>query len=82
MLVGTLSLRDLFERNVHHVVPLYQRPYVWSRDLQWEPLWDDLRRLAESLLRHEPVRAHFMGAIVHEKDSPAPGFSETSQTAY
>jgi hypothetical protein len=77
MLVGTLSLRDLFERNVHHVVPLYQRPYVWSRDLQWEPLWDDLRRLAESLLRHEPVRAHFMGAIVHEKDAVPPGQIET-----
>lgn len=38
MLVGTLALRDLFEKNVHHVVPLYQRPYVWGRDQQWEPL--------------------------------------------
>jgi hypothetical protein len=48
------------------VVPLFQRPYVWSQENQWEPLWDDLVRVAERVLakpsdRHHP---HFLGAVV------------------
>lgn len=77
MLVGTLALRDLFEKNVHYVVPLYQRPYVWGRDQQWEPLWEDLRRLAEHLLLNQQVRAHFLGATVHEWVQVPPGQIET-----
>jgi uncharacterized protein with ParB-like and HNH nuclease domain len=29
------------------VVPLFQRPYVWDQEEQWEPLWNDIRRLTE-----------------------------------
>jgi hypothetical protein len=48
------------------VVPLFQRPYVWNEESQWQPLWDDVVRLAERLLnrpteRHHP---HFLGAVV------------------
>ena len=48
------------------VVPLFQRPYVWNLDNQWEPLWSDVARLAERYLaspasRHQP---HFLGAVV------------------
>lgn len=48
------------------VVPLFQRPYVWNEENQWEPLWEDVTRLAERLLlrptvRHQP---HFPGAVV------------------
>ena len=48
------------------IVPLFQRPYVWTRENQWEPLWDDVRRVAERLLAepnhlHPP---HFLGAVV------------------
>lgn len=48
------------------VVPLFQRPYVWNEDNQWEPLWNDLVRVAERVLersaeRHQP---HFLGAVV------------------
>ena len=32
------------------VVPLFQRPYVWNRENQWEPLWDDVTRVAERKL--------------------------------
>ena len=27
------------------IVPLFQRPYVWSKERQWEPLWQDIERL-------------------------------------
>lgn len=47
------------------VVPLFQRPYVWDRDEQWDPLWSDIRRLTEIRLR-DPYSAatHFLGAVV------------------
>lgn len=48
------------------VVPLFQRPYVWSKLNQWDPLWKDVVRVAERVLarpndRHQP---HFLGALV------------------
>lgn len=46
-------------------VPLFQRPYVWERDEQWDPLWSDIRRLAEVRLRDPFSSAtHFLGAVV------------------
>jgi hypothetical protein len=48
------------------VVPLFQRPYVWNEENQWEPLWKDMARMAEKLvsqpgMKHYP---HFPGAVV------------------
>ena len=48
------------------VVPLFQRPYVWNEENQWEPLWNDVARVAERKLvkpsdKHAP---HFLGAVV------------------
>ena len=48
------------------VVPLFQRPYVWNEENQWDLLWKDLARVAERLLKrpggkHHP---HFLGAVV------------------
>jgi hypothetical protein len=48
------------------VVPLFQRPYVWNEENQWEPLWNDVIRVAERVLnrpsdKHHP---HFLGAVV------------------
>ena len=48
------------------VVPLFQRPYVWNKENQWEPLWNDIVRLTNRVLnrpsdRHPP---HFLGAVV------------------
>lgn len=48
------------------IVPLFQRPYVWNEENQWEPLWGDVERVAGRLLddphgRHNP---HFLGAVV------------------
>lgn len=47
-------------------VPLFQRPYVWNQEQQWEPLWKDVERVATRLLKnptskHQP---HFLGAVV------------------
>lgn len=48
------------------VVPLFQRPYVWTQESQWEPLWDDITRVAERMLEEPNSRPppHFLGAVV------------------
>jgi hypothetical protein len=48
------------------VVPLFQRPYVWNEENQWEPLWNDVVRVTERLLRrpHDKQQPHFLGAVV------------------
>ena len=48
------------------LVPLFQRPYVWNEELQWEPLWKDLERVATRLLHAPgtPQAPHFLGAVV------------------
>src|SRR5437667_1673897 len=48
------------------IVPLFQRPYVWNEENQWEPLWNDVVRVADRVLdrpteKHHP---HFLGAVV------------------
>lgn len=56
---------QLFNLPQHFVVPLFQRPYVWKEAEQWDPLWSDIRRVAELRIA-EPHReaTHFFGAVV------------------
>jgi len=64
MHTGTLNIREIFGQDKRLMVPLFQRPYVWKREQQWEPLWEDIRAIAERILQDKPVRPHFLGAIV------------------
>ena len=71
-----LSPKDLFQKDVRYTIPPFQRPYVWSQDDQWEPLWEDVRNVAENYLDElessddDDVEAarrtspHFLGAVV------------------
>jgi len=57
---------EIFNMPQRLLVPLFQRPYVWSEEAQWEPLWEDITRVAERCLSnpqavHQP---HFIGAVV------------------
>lgn len=70
MEANALSPRDLFDGTVCYVVPPFQRPYVWTEDDQWQPLWDDIVRVADAALESsedgqgdDPV-SHFLGAVV------------------
>lgn len=47
------------------MIPLFQRPYVWDQEEQWEPLWNDIRRMAQ-LRVNDPysTATHFLGAVV------------------
>ena len=71
-----LNPKDLFQKQVCYTMPTWQRAYVWSKEDQWEPLWNDVRNLAENYLEelersdNKSVEAeqrttpHFLGAVV------------------
>ncbi len=65
----TLSVFDVFEKERRFMVPLFQRPYVWSQETQWKPLWEDVAAKANEVFQYEadstyPIRKHFLGAVV------------------
>jgi hypothetical protein len=51
------------------IVPLFQRPYVWNEDNQWEPLWNDVLHVARRLLQNPAAvhHPHFLGAVVFQQ---------------
>jgi hypothetical protein len=72
----TTNLKSLFQKDVRYVIPVFQRPYVWNQEEQWEPLWEDVRNAAERFideleltdgdpaLAEKNAGSHFMGAVV------------------
>ncbi len=68
----TVSLA--FPSRKQYAIPSYQRNYVWTREGQWEPLWDDLIALTRQVLAEGPgARPHFLGTII-TKHIGAQGF--------
>lgn len=88
MKTDILNPKDLFQKDVRYTIPLFQRPYVWTQDDQWEPLWDDVRNVAENYLEelercgHDAVAAeratagHFLGAVVLQQVPTAARYIE------
>lgn len=80
MQANTLTPQKLFEPQVRYVIPVFQRPYVWDIEKQREPLWSDVRAVADKLLdtRQQPepaeVVAHFLGAVVLDQQPNPAGF--------
>lgn len=60
-------LMRIFEPTVCYQIPLFQRPYVWRREGNWQPLWDDFERLLGLVLAGQKLRPHFLGAVVVEQ---------------
>lgn len=69
-----LTIFGLFERQQRYVVPLFQRPYVWTREKQWEAFWEDIASKAEQVLAngvfHPDINRHFLGALVLNSERP------------
>lgn len=75
-----LTLRRIFEQERRLVVPLFQRPYVWTQTEQWEPLWTDIETVANSVMvetQEKPAKPHFLGAVVLEEEPTATGQLDT-----
>lgn len=56
--------QDIFFNPQRFLVPLFQRPYVWNQELQWQPLWEDVKRVAERIDVTGTSTPHFLGAVV------------------
>ena len=72
--------KALFDSAVQYEIPVFQRPYVWSEEDQWSPLWRDVQRIAEKLIvaagssdALDAVGVHFLGAIVFKAKPPITG---------
>jgi uncharacterized protein with ParB-like and HNH nuclease domain len=59
-----LTITGLFDPNERREAPLFQRPYVWKEEANWEPLWESIKALAEKRLVNTPPRPHFLGTVV------------------
>jgi Protein of unknown function DUF262/Protein of unknown function (DUF1524) len=67
MKAGPVEIGTLLQNRNRYCVPIYQRHYVWNREKQWEPFWQDIRTKAiERLAGRERRFSHFMGAVVLE----------------
>jgi uncharacterized protein with ParB-like and HNH nuclease domain len=69
MKTDKITVFDLFEKQRRYLVPIFQRGYVWTKEAQWEPLWEDIcdqAELVQSIKRDAKTvaRKHFLGAIV------------------
>ncbi|HTR75081.1 MAG TPA: DUF262 domain-containing protein [Solirubrobacterales bacterium] len=76
MQAETRTLNQLFQLDVRYAIPLYQRPYVWTQERQWEPLWEDIVTVAEHVLTEgasSSSPSHFLGAIVIQQEDNPPG---------
>ena len=62
-----VTIEGLFQEQISYRIPQFQRPYAWGEEIQWRPLWDDVRSVAQRFLdkaEDEQMRPHFLGAIV------------------
>lgn len=62
MKAGPVEIGTLLQNRNRYCVPIYQRHYVWNREKQWEPFWQDIRTKAiQRLAGRERRFSHFMG---------------------
>jgi hypothetical protein len=72
----TRTLTQLFGQDIKYAIPLYQRPYVWTKDKQWAPLWEDISMIADRVVDDGATASspsHFLGAIVVQQQESTPG---------
>jgi hypothetical protein len=67
--------QGVFNQPQRLMVPLFQRPYVWSLESQWQPLWADVVRVAERILKRpgDKQQPHFLGAVVLQQVQKSTG---------
>ena len=69
MKTDKITVFDLFEKQRRYLVPIFQRGYVWNKERQWAPLWEDIFEQATLVSEHDgssknTIRKHFLGTIV------------------
>ena len=66
-----VTIHNIFDKHIRYIVPIFQRGYVWNREDQWEPLWQDIMDQIKEFVRYREndnnihnIRKHFLGSIV------------------
>lgn len=72
MKANAIPILAIFGAKMRLEVPLFQRQYVWNREQQWAPLWEDIsRKFTEYLEGRREAPVHFLGAMVlDQKQTP------------
>ena len=59
------NVKLAFRNSMQYAIPSYQRNYVWTRQGQWEPLWEDVKAVAERWIKEDQkAKPHFLGTII------------------
>jgi hypothetical protein len=58
------TITALFEPTQRYLVPMFQRHYVWSKEEQWRPLWDDIEEKLIARQCGDSSSPHFLGALI------------------
>ena len=85
MKAGDEFLGAVFDKDHRYLIPIFQRPYVWRREANWRPLWEDIRKAAEREEQRqldsslgEDAAEYFLGALVTQDLPRAPRRTPTS----
>ncbi|MFT4438839.1 DUF262 domain-containing protein [Caballeronia sp. 15715] len=71
---NAIALLDIFEKKMRLEIPTFQRQYVWNKEHQWEPLWEDIsRKFAEYIEGRKDAPVHFLGAMVLDQKQTQTG---------
>ncbi|WP_258179765.1 DUF262 domain-containing protein [Burkholderia vietnamiensis] len=71
---NAITLLDIFEKKMRLEIPTFQRQYVWRREHQWEPLWEDIaRKFSEFIEDRKDAPVHFLGAMVIDQKQTQTG---------
>ncbi|HET6230830.1 MAG TPA: DUF262 domain-containing protein [Longimicrobiaceae bacterium] len=73
------TLGRIFGQSLRLVAPVFQRPYVWKKEANWQPIWDAVTDVAERRLAGDNVRPHFLGAVVLDQLRTPPATLTTAR---
>lgn len=73
------NLERIFDATIAYQIPLFQRPYVWDEEINWDPLWLDIQSLLDRQVAQGKCHSHFLGAVVFEQLNNPTGSIEARQ---
>jgi uncharacterized protein with ParB-like and HNH nuclease domain len=71
--VNKRTVEQIFDPTTQLEAPLFQRPYVWRQQRNWQPLWDSIQALADKRAEGANARPHFLGTVVLDQLPNATG---------
>ena len=76
MKVTEENVNSLFYKKAQYKIPLFQRHYVWDKEDQWQPLWNDIKD------RFLQQGSHFTGTLVIQKETQPNNGGDSKNVIY